>query len=124
MFAVESLMRDEITIKRLSIERVDGAAESVWTTESRGSSLPTTAACRVQDLAPEEVALYGCRSDARSFKLYFSESPVIDTRDRVYFTDPDGIERECIVVRPSFSFDGPIAAVWKCIVTEYVSVLD
>jgi len=125
MFAVTSLMRDTITIKRETVTRVDGCASKEWTEEARGSSgYPTTATCRIQDLPVEECAAYGCRSDARSYKIYFDASPIIDVRDRVYFTDPDGIQRECIVVKPSHSFDGPIVAVWKCIVTEYIAMVD
>ena len=124
MFAVTSLMRDTITIKRETVTRVDGCASKEWTTGARGSPGITSAKCRIQDLPVEEGAMYGVRSDVRSYKIYFDASPMIDVRDRVYFTDLDGVNRECIVVKPSHSFDGPIAAVWKCIVTEYIAMVD
>lgn len=111
-------------IKREVVTRVDGFAVKTWTTAARGSAGITDVVGRAQDLPADEAAMYGVRADARSYKLYFDSSPMIDTRDRVYFTDADGVDRECIVVRPSFSFDGPIAAVWKCIVTEYIATVE
>ena len=124
MFFVTELMRDTITIKRETVTRVDGVAQKEWTTGARGSPGITTARCRIQDAQSSETAVFAVRADQRSYKIYFDSSPMIDTRDRVYFTDSDGVNRECIVLEPSKSFDGPIAAVWKCLVTEYIGMVD
>jgi len=124
MFFVETLMRDTITIKRESVTRVDGVAQKTWTTAARGSDLPTTATGRAQDLAAEAQSLYGVDSDVRAWKIYFSESPRITSADHVFFEDSDGVEHECRVLKPSYSFDGPIAAVWRCDVAEYIATED
>lgn len=65
--------------------------------------------------------MYGVRSEIRSFKIFFSENPSIDTRDHVFVTDTDNVIRECFVIKPSFSFDGSRARLWKCIVADYLA---
>lgn len=124
MFFVETLMRDAITIKRETTVRTDGVAQKTWTTGARGSDLPTSATGRAQDLAAEAQSLYGVDADVMAYKIYFSESPQITSADHVFFEDSDGIERECRVLKPSYSFDGPIAAVWRCDVAEYIATED
>lgn len=124
MFFVETLMRDTITIKRETTVRTDGVTQKTWTTDARGSDLPTSATGRVQDLPAAEASLYGCDSDVKSYKLYFAESPRITSADHVFFTDADDVEHECRVLKPSYSFDGPIAAVWRCDVAEYIATED
>lgn len=116
-------MRDSLTIKREEVTLGEGDAIKTWTTAARGSSFPSSdVSCRIQDLPGAEAITYGLRGDVRSYKIYFDEDPVIDTRDRVYFDDAGGTERECVIVGPSFSFDGPAARLWKCIATEYIAI--
>lgn len=124
MFFVDALMRDTITIKREETVRTDGVAQKTWTTAARGSGGITEIVGRVQDLAAESASLYGVDADVRAFKIYFSESPQITSADHVFFEDSDGVERECRVLKPSFSYDGPIAAVWRCDVAEYIATED
>lgn len=121
---VGMLMRDTITIKRETVVRTDGVAQKTWTTGARGSDLPTEVTGRAQDLPSSEASLYGVDADVRAYKLYFDESPQITSADHVFFEDADGTERECRVLKPSYSFDGPIAAVWRCDVAEYKATED
>jgi hypothetical protein len=118
---VSSLMRDTITIKRETVSAVDGFATTEWTTVARGSGGITEPRCRIQDMPSAEAAAYGVSADIRSWKIYFAESPMIDARDHVFLTDSDGTEHECRVLKPSWSFDGPMAAVWRCDVAEYIA---
>ena len=124
MFAVTALMRDSVTIKRESVARVDGFAVKTWTTAARGSSLPTTAICRIQSDKPEDVVGLGARADRRAWRIYFDSDPEIDVRDRIYFTESQGsTERECIVLEPSFQFDNS-SALWRCRVQEWIATVD
>ncbi len=113
--------KDSVMIKREEVVAGNEEAIRTWTTEARGSSFPTEMDCCVQDLPAEECQMYGVRSEIRSFKIFFSENPSIDTRDHVFVTDTDNVIRECFVIKPSFSFDGSRARLWKCIVADYLA---
>lgn len=65
--------------------------------------------------------MLGVKSEIKSWKMYFSENPYLDVRDHVFLTDTDGVERECFVIKPSFSFDGSRARLWKTIVADYLA---
>ncbi len=108
-------------IKRESVASGSEYATKTWTTAARGSMLPTEMSCRAQDVLPDEKTMLGVRAENRSYRLYFSENPYIDTRDHVVVTDTEGVERECFVLHPSFSFDGAQARLWKCIVVDYTA---
>jgi len=113
--------RDTITIKREEVVAGNEEAIRTWTTEARTSSFPTEMTCSQQDLPAEEAQMLGVKSEIKSWKLYFSENPYLDVRDHVFLTDTDGVERECFVIKPSFSFDGARARLWKCIVADYLA---
>ncbi len=117
--------RDTVAILRETVAD-DGSeyATKTWTTGARGSSLPTSVSCRAQDVLPEEATMLGVTSANRAYKLYFSDDPYIDSQDHVVVTDTGGVERECFVLHPSFSFDGAQARLWKAIVVEYGATLE
>lgn len=112
--------RDSVEIRRESVSEGSEGAVKEWTTVARGATLPTEMDCRIQDLPSTEASAYGVLAELRAFKLYFSSNPYLDTRDHVIVTDTDGVARECFVLYPSFSFDGPHARLWKAIVVDYV----
>ena len=120
MSIISRCSRDTITIKREEIVAGNEEAIRTWTTAAR-ASLTTETTCSQQDLPAEEAQMLGVKSEIKSWKLYFSENPYLDVRDHVFLTDTDGVGRECFVIKPSFSFDGARARLWKCIVADYLA---
>ena len=121
MSIISRCSRDSITIKREEVVAGNEEAIRTWTTEARTSSFPTEMTCCVQDNPIEESQMLGVRAEIRVYRIYTSDNPYIDTRDHVFVTDTEGIERECFVIKPSFSFDGSRARLWKTIVADYLA---
>ena len=120
MSIISRCLKDSVGIRREVIVAGNEEAIRTWTTGAR-DSFPTVINCCAQPLPSEEAQMIGVKSEIRSFVLYFSSDPYIDTRDHVFVNEVGGAVRECFVLKPSFSFDGSRARLWKCIVADYLA---
>ena len=124
--SLNNWMRDVIEIRREVVTPdAEGVAVKTWTIEARGSSYPASdVPCRLQAMPPEDLHALGLSTEKRSWKIYFVDDPIIDTRDHVFLTDTDQILRECEVLVPSFSFDSMASRLWKCIVSTISGITE